>query len=71
MKELKIKTYKIAILPVALYGCETWSRSLSLTLRKENRPRFSENRVLRRKKDRGEKCMTMNFVKCILHEPKY
>jgi hypothetical protein len=28
---LKIKTYKTIILPVVLYGCETWS----LTLREE------------------------------------
>jgi hypothetical protein len=32
------------ILPVVLYGCETWS----LTLREEHRLRMFENRVLRR-----------------------
>jgi hypothetical protein len=32
------------ILPVILYGCETWS----LTLRKEHRLRVFENKVLRR-----------------------
>jgi hypothetical protein len=32
------------ILPVVLYGCETWS----LTLRDEHRLRMFENRVLRR-----------------------
>jgi hypothetical protein len=32
------------ILPVVLYGCETWS----LTLREEHRLRVFENRVLRR-----------------------
>jgi hypothetical protein len=32
------------ILPVVLYGCETWS----LTLRKEHRLRVFENKVLRR-----------------------
>jgi hypothetical protein len=42
-KNLKIKLYKI-ILPVVLYGCETWS----LTLREEQRFRAFENRVLRR-----------------------
>jgi hypothetical protein len=36
--------YKIIILPVVLYGCETWS----LTLREEHRLRMFENRVLRR-----------------------
>jgi hypothetical protein len=43
-KNLKIRIYKAIILPVILYGCETWS----LTLRKEHRPRIFENRVLRR-----------------------
>jgi hypothetical protein len=43
-KNLKIKIYKTVILPVVLYGCETWS----LTLRQEHRLRVSENRVLRR-----------------------
>jgi hypothetical protein len=40
---VKVKIYNI-ILPVVLYGCETWS----LTLRDEHRLRMSENRVLRR-----------------------
>jgi hypothetical protein len=35
--------YKTVILPVVLYGCETWS----LTLSEEHRLRVSENRVLR------------------------
>ena len=35
---------KTIILPIVLYGCETWS----LTLREEHRLRLSENRVLRR-----------------------
>jgi len=39
---LKIKI--TIILPVVLYGCETWS----LTLREESRLRVFENRVLRR-----------------------
>ena len=43
-KNLKIKTYKTIILPVVLYGCETWS----LTLREECRLRVFENRILRR-----------------------
>jgi hypothetical protein len=43
-KNLKIKIYKTVILPVVLYGCETWS----LTLREEHRLRVSENRVLRK-----------------------
>jgi hypothetical protein len=36
--------YKFIILPVVLYGCETWY----LTLREEQRPRVFENRMLRR-----------------------
>jgi hypothetical protein len=41
---LKIKIYRTTVLPVDLYGCETWS----LTLREERRLRVFENRVLRR-----------------------
>jgi hypothetical protein len=43
-KNLKIRVYKTIILPVVLYGCETWS----LTLREDHRLRVFENRVLRR-----------------------
>jgi hypothetical protein len=43
-KNIKIRIYKIIILPVVLYGCETWS----LTLREEHRLRVFVNRVLRR-----------------------
>jgi hypothetical protein len=43
-KNVKIRVYETIILPVALYGCETWS----LTLREEHRLRVFENRVLRR-----------------------
>jgi hypothetical protein len=43
-KNTKIKIYRTIILPVVLYGCETWS----LTLREEHRLRVFENRVLRR-----------------------
>jgi hypothetical protein len=42
-KNLKIKIYRTIILPVVLYGCETWS----LTLREEGRLRVFENRMLR------------------------
>jgi hypothetical protein len=38
---VKVKIYKTIILPVVLYGCETWS----LTLREEHRLRVFENRV--------------------------
>jgi hypothetical protein len=43
-KNLKIKIYKTVILPIVLYGCETWS----LTLGEEQRLRVFENRVLRK-----------------------
>ena len=39
-----MKIYTNVILPVVLYGCETWS----LTLREKRRLRVFENRVLRR-----------------------
>jgi hypothetical protein len=56
-KNLKIKIYRITVLPVVLYGCETWS----LTLMEERRVSVFENRVLRRvfgpKKGRGNKGM--------------
>ena len=41
---LNIKKYINIILPVVLYGCETWL----FTLREERRVRMFENRVLRR-----------------------
>jgi hypothetical protein len=43
-RNVRVKIYRTIILPVVLYGCETWS----LTLREEHRLRVSENRVLRR-----------------------
>jgi hypothetical protein len=43
-RNVKVKIYKTIILPVVLYGCETWS----LTLREQHRLRVFENRVLRR-----------------------
>ena len=43
-KTLKIKIYRTIILPVVLYGRETWL----VTLREEHRLRVFENRELRR-----------------------
>ncbi|KAJ4442069.1 hypothetical protein ANN_11935 [Periplaneta americana] len=43
-KNLKVRIYKTVILPVVLYGCETWT----LSLREENRLRVFENKVLRK-----------------------
>jgi hypothetical protein len=66
-KNLKM-IFRTIILPVVLYGCETWS----LTLREEHRVRVFENRVLRRvfgpKRDEvrgnGENCIMMSLVIC-------
>jgi sorting nexin-29 len=43
-KNVKVRIYKTIILPVVLYGCETWS----LTLREEHKLRMFENKVLKR-----------------------
>jgi hypothetical protein len=43
-KYVKVRIYKTIILPLVLYGCETWS----LTVRDEHKLRVFENRVLRR-----------------------
>jgi hypothetical protein len=54
-KDLKIKILRNIILPVVLYGCESWS----LTSREERRLKVLENRVLRRifepKRDKATK----------------
>jgi hypothetical protein len=42
-KNITIKIHSSIILPVVLYGCETWS----FRLREEHRLRVSEKRVLR------------------------
>jgi hypothetical protein len=62
--------YKTIILPVVLYGCETWS----LTLTEEHRLRVFENRVLRRifgpKRDEvtggWRKVQMRSYVVCML-----
>jgi hypothetical protein len=43
-RNVNIKIYKTIILPVVLYGCDSWSS----TLREEHRLTVFENRVLRR-----------------------
>ena len=63
---LKIKIYRTIILPVVLYGCETWS----LTLREKLRLRVFENRMLRRifgpKRD-GEQEIGENYImRCLM-----
>jgi hypothetical protein len=44
IQKFKDKIHRTIILPVVLYGCETWSPKL----REESRLRVLENRVLRR-----------------------
>ena len=69
---MKSKIYRTIILPVVLYGCETWS----LTLREERRMRVFENRALRRifgpKRDEvtgnGEDYVTRSFMICTPHQ---
>jgi hypothetical protein len=43
-KNIKTKIYRTILLPVILYGCETWS----LTLQGEHKLRVLENRALRK-----------------------
>jgi hypothetical protein len=43
-RNIRIRIYRTIILPVVVYGCETWF----LTLREEHGLRVFENRVLRR-----------------------
>ena len=43
-KNLKIRMYRTIILPLVLYGCQTWS----LTLREERKLRVFENMALSR-----------------------
>jgi hypothetical protein len=43
-KNLKTKIYRSIILPVVLYGCETWS----LILREDRRLKVIEDNALRR-----------------------
>jgi hypothetical protein len=67
-RNVKVKIYKTIILPVVLYGYETWS----LTLREEYRLRVFENRVLRRifgpkgikEQENGESCTMRSFIFC-------
>jgi hypothetical protein len=62
LKNLKIRIYKTIILPVVLYGCETWS----LTLREEHifGPKRDEVR------EDGENCIMRSFVICTLRQAK-
>ena len=73
-KNIKIKIDKALILPVVLYGCETWS----LSLREKQRLRVFENRMLRRifwpKRDKvtggggGENYIMRSLMICTPHQ---
>jgi hypothetical protein len=65
-RNVKVKIYKTIILPVVLYGCETWS----LTLREEHILRVFGNRVLieyldvrgMEQQENGESCTMRSFI---------
>jgi hypothetical protein len=67
---VKIRIYRSIIVPVVLYGSETWS----LILRRDHRLKVFENRVLRRifgqRRDEvtggWKKCIMRSFVTCTL-----
>jgi hypothetical protein len=71
-KNINITIYRTLILPVVLYGFETWS----LILRKERRLRVFENSVLRRifgpkreeVRDAGEECIRGSLMICISYQ---
>jgi len=44
IQKFQVEISRTIILPIVVYGCETWP----LTLREERKLRVSENRVLRR-----------------------
>jgi hypothetical protein len=68
----EVRVYRTIILPVVVYGCETWS----LTWRKELGLRVFENRVLKRifgpKRDEvrgsGENYIRKKLVICTPHQ---
>jgi len=70
-KHTKFKIYRTIILPIVLYGCETWS----LILREERRLRVFENSMLRRifgpKRDEvigsGENYIMRSLMICTAH----
>jgi hypothetical protein len=67
-----VTIYRNIILPVVLYGCETWS----LTLKEERRHLLFENKVLRRifgpkrneAKESGEDYVTKSLMICTPHQ---
>jgi hypothetical protein len=68
-KNMKVRIYKTIILPVVLYGCETWS----LALREDRSLSVFDNRVLRRifgpkrgGQEVGGNCIMSSFITCTL-----
>jgi hypothetical protein len=61
-KNLNIRIYKTIILPVVLYGCETWS----LTLREEYRLRKIFGLKGDEVTESGENCITRGLMICTL-----
>jgi hypothetical protein len=51
-KKLKIKTYRNIILPVVLYGCETWSHTLKEKLRLSGLEKNVLKKIFGPKKDK-------------------
>jgi hypothetical protein len=65
LKNFEIKIYRTIMVPLVLYGCETWH----LTLWKKHRLSMFENRVLRRIfgpwrrwLEAGEECIMGSFI---------
>jgi hypothetical protein len=63
LRNIKIKICKAMILPVVVYGCETWS----LTLREGRKLRVFEIGVLRRifgpkREESGGSCIMRSFM---------
>ena len=71
-KNVRTEIYRTIILPVILYGCETWS----LTLREQRRLKVFQNRVLRKilgpKRDEitlnGENYIMRSLMICTPHQ---
>jgi len=70
-KNIKIKIYRIIILPVVLYECETWS----VTLRERRRLRVSENLRIGSRGEylglRGTRKLRYDFFNNMYSPPKF
>jgi hypothetical protein len=67
-KNTKIRVYRTVVLPVVLYGCETWF----LTLREEQRLRVLLRRIFGLKRDKAtgdwRDYITGNLMTCTHHQ---